>query len=93
MRIDLQFGNTQSVDAQKTSRATSSSTAASTRAEHDDAAQLSSSASSLDKLAARALSEPEVRWERVEALRSSIADGSYSVHPQAVAEAMLRDIS
>lgn len=89
MRIDLQFGNTQSVDAQKTSRATST---APTRAERDDAAQFSSSGSSRAKLAARALSEPEVRWERLEALRSSIADGSYSVHPQAIAEAMLRDI-
>ncbi|MGE5111461.1 MAG: flagellar biosynthesis anti-sigma factor FlgM [Acidobacteriaceae bacterium] len=89
MRIDLQFGNTQSVDAQKTSRATSTAPICAERA---DAAQFSSSASSLSTLAARVLSEPEVRWERVEALRSSIADGSYSVHPQAVAEAMLRDI-
>ncbi|MDT8066870.1 MAG: flagellar biosynthesis anti-sigma factor FlgM [Terriglobia bacterium] len=92
MRIDLQFGNVHSIETQKTNRADSAPADRSVRRERQDEASLSSATSNISVLAARAMSEPDVRTVRVNALRASIADGSYAVQPQAIADAMLKDI-
>jgi flagellar biosynthesis anti-sigma factor FlgM len=48
---------------------------------------------SLGALQAKALSTPEVREEKVQALREAIRNGSYEIDPKQIAESMLRDAS
>ncbi len=48
---------------------------------------------SVGALQAKALSAPEVREEKVQALREAIRNGSYELDPQKIADAMLRDAS
>lgn len=92
MRIDLRFGNLDSVEAQKTARGRSTNTERSEQSERRDEAKLSSSSSSISALSARAMAEPDVRADRVNSLRAAVEDGSYSVEPHKIANAMLRDI-
>ena len=90
MRIDLRFDNVQSVEAQKTARERSVATEWSPG--RQDEAKLSSASSNIFSLSTRAMAEPEVRADRVNALRAAVEDCSYSVEPQKIADAMLRDI-
>lgn len=48
---------------------------------------------SVGALQAKALATPEVRQEKVQALRDAIRSGSYEVDPGKIADAMLRDAS
>ena len=56
-----------------------------------DQAQISFSAERINSLKAQVAALSEVRQGRVEALRSAIAQGSYQVEPQQVAQALLQD--
>jgi len=57
----------------------------------DDVAHLSSGSDSVAKLKAQLDTVPEVRQQRVEALKQAISDGTYKIWPHAVATAMLAD--
>jgi len=46
---------------------------------------------SLGALQAQALATPEVRQDKVQALRDAIRNGSYEIDPAKIADAMLRD--
>lgn len=48
---------------------------------------------SIGALQSKALSAPEVRQEKVQALRDAIRNGSYELDPKKIADAMLRDAS
>jgi negative regulator of flagellin synthesis FlgM len=54
-------------------------------------ANLHSSAELVEKLKAQVDAIPEVRWERVEALRRAMAEGIYEISPERIAEAMLAE--
>jgi flagellar biosynthesis anti-sigma factor FlgM len=47
----------------------------------------------LGALQAQAMATPEIRHDRVQALRESIRNGSYEIDPAKIADAMLRDAS
>jgi flagellar biosynthesis anti-sigma factor FlgM len=49
------------------------------------------SAELVEKLKAQVVSSPEVRWDRVEALKRAMGEGSYEISPERIAEAMLAD--
>lgn len=55
-----------------------------------DRVDLSPAAATVQRLVAEARALPDVRHERVEALRQRIARGAYQVSPEQVAERMLR---
>ena len=57
-----------------------------------DPRQDSSSVSAAGQAVTAALQLPEVRQDRVAALQQQIAAGSYQVDPQAVADAILRQV-
>jgi len=57
----------------------------------DDVAQLSSGSDAVAKLKMQLDTVPEVRQQRVEALKQAIGDGTYRISPHAVATAMLAD--
>ena len=79
---------TSSIAAPSPVRAEGQSSAAASAHPGQDSSSLSSAA----RAAAQALALPEVRQDRVSALQSQIANGSYHIAPQEVADAMLRSL-
>ena len=57
----------------------------------EDVAHLSSGSDAVLRLKVQLDTVPDIRQERVEALRQAINDGTYQISPQAVATAMLAD--
>lgn len=54
-----------------------------------DRATLSSEGSTVPELVLKALKVPEVRQEKVNALRAAVSSGTYSVDPAKIAEAII----
>jgi negative regulator of flagellin synthesis FlgM len=75
------------------SAAKNSSIAQPSGAEQKDEANFSSSSQRVSQLAIQAANAPEVRQERVEALRQRVQSGEYKVDARRVAEAMFSDLS
>lgn len=61
--------------------------------QNDDAASLSLNHTNIQSLEAQALSAPAIRQDKVDALRQAIANGTYKVAPEQVADAMIQDSS
>jgi len=57
----------------------------------EDRATLSAGKANVETLATQVLNSPEIRQDKVEALRQAITSGQYKVDPGAIAEAMIRD--
>jgi len=57
-----------------------------------DTAQLSTDQARVQALAVQASALPEIRQDKVDALRRVVRDGSYRVSPEQTAEAMLSEI-
>ena len=58
----------------------------------EDVAHLSSGSDAVQKLKAQLDAVPEVRQDRVDALRQAISDGTYKISPQGIAAAMLAEL-
>jgi flagellar biosynthesis anti-sigma factor FlgM len=89
MRIDLNAGAQATAEADPADvqgGAGSSSSVSSTLAE--DQAQLSGSHAQVETLAAEVERMPEVRQERVQALRQAVQSGQYDASPEKVAGAV-----
>jgi negative regulator of flagellin synthesis FlgM len=88
MRIDLNAGATISgSQAEKTSSHVAPQSASKT-----DQTHLSESDASVGKLETTALNSPEVRAEKVQALRSQLQSGTYQVSSAQVAGSMLEQL-
>ena len=93
MRIDLnpsampELGR--SAEAVSAANAADLTKAAAPNAE--DVAHLSSGSDAVQKLKTQLDAVPDVRQQRVDALRQAISDGTYKISPHAVAAAMLAD--
>ncbi len=57
----------------------------------DDVAHLSSGSDAVAKLKVQLDTVPEIRQQRVDALKQAITNGTYNVSPHGVATAMLAD--
>jgi len=60
-------------------------------APEEDKATLSTDKATVDALASQALSSPEIRQDKVEALRQSIKSGQYQLDPGAIADAITQE--
>lgn len=91
MRIDPRFGPQQAAENERTNSSPSGSAAAnSTRLQiGQDQALLSGAHLQVQALAAEASQLPEVREERVAALRQAIQSGLYDMHPEKIAGALM----
>jgi negative regulator of flagellin synthesis FlgM len=88
MRIDLNAGATSSgAQAEKTA-----SHVAPASADQTDQKRLSESDASVGKLETAALNSPEVRAEKVQALKSQLQAGTYQVSPAQVAGSILEQL-
>ena len=88
MRIDLNqlsLGNVEREENGKKVAAKSSSAVS-----PEDKATLSSDTLDLPSLEAQVLASPEVRADRVEALRQAIQNGEYAIEPDKIAQAILQ---
>ena len=90
MRVDLNYGPQAIPEGSRPSAQdkAAASNAAASSALGEDQAQLSGAHVQVQDLAAQASHLPEVRQERVQALREAIQSGRYEVHPEKVAEAL-----
>lgn len=91
MRIDLQYGPQQVPESGRRSAQSSSAAAASSSKIEagEDQTQISGARVQVEALAAQASQLPEVREERVEALRNAVESGHYQAEPEKIAGAML----
>jgi len=87
MRIGLNTPDPQGISAQKPANSAAASDASKMPTEKSEVSL--HDATSLSALATRALQTPEVRQDRVDSLRQSIASGQYRLDAKASAEAML----
>jgi negative regulator of flagellin synthesis FlgM len=87
MRID----SNQPVSGQAISERSGRASKNSDESGSSDGATFSAGSASVSGLAAQALAAPEVRQDRVEALREAIRNGSYQVDPAKIADAMLNE--
>lgn len=93
MKVDLNGLTGSTLDGIKSPQRTPSETAptASTDpAVGEDAATLSVDGARVNSLVAKALDAPDIRQDKVEALRQAIQNGEYKVDPAQIAEAMIR---
>lgn len=58
----------------------------------EDSAQLAFSREAIATLKAQLAQMPEIRQERVAALRQAVANGTYQITPQQVAHAMFQEL-
>ena len=94
MRIELNSGTQPATESSRSSTPGSASTASpsASSAAGEDQAQLSGAHLQVQALAAQAAQLPELRQERVQALRLAIQGGSYDPGAEQVAGAMLTEI-
>jgi len=91
MRIDLNYGPQQIPDSSRASAASTATGAgpAVGSAAGEDQAQLSGAHVQVAALAAQASHLPEIREERVQALRQAIQSGHYQASPEKTARALV----
>lgn len=89
MKIDLNNASGSLGPAEWAAKgAASSSTDASTDASQDRAT-ISTQSSALQDLAGQALNTPEIRQDKVSTLRDAVSNGTYSLDPSKIADAMI----
>lgn len=94
MKVDLNGLTGPALDNIKSPQRSPSETAPSATAESsvaEDAATLSVDATRVNSLVAKALDAPQIRQDKVEALRQAVESGKYTVDPAQIAEAMIRE--
>lgn len=91
MRIDLHYGPQPAPEAKGRSAQNASPAASSLMPVEsgEDQAQLSGAQTQVAALAAQASQLPEVRQERVQALREVVHRGEYRVDPEKIADAIM----
>jgi negative regulator of flagellin synthesis FlgM len=87
MRIDLTNISFHGVEREDKTRKTGSKAPSTPNVE--DKASLSVDSLSVSALEAQAMNAPEIRQDKVEALRQSIQNGEYKVEPEKIARAIL----
>jgi flagellar biosynthesis anti-sigma factor FlgM len=92
MRIDPNIRTPEAADAARPAKSNSKSASRTAGGEGLDQAQLSHDQAHLHALEAKVNGLPEVRGEKVEALRQVVRDGSYEVTPEQTAEAMFAEL-
>lgn len=95
MRIDPNYGPSAAPESQRNSgqNPPAATTASASSALGEDQAQLSGAHSQVQALATLASQLPEVRQERVQALRQAVKSGQYEASAGQVAGALLAHLS
>lgn len=92
MRVDFNAGNAVPENTAQTSSPARPQSAAAADSANGTNTRFSSGEAGVSTLAAAALHEPEVRADKIEALRQQIASGNYHVSPQQIAGSILEQL-
>ncbi|MBZ5706017.1 MAG: flagellar biosynthesis anti-sigma factor FlgM [Acidobacteriia bacterium] len=92
MRIDPNIRTPEAADAARPAKSNTRAANQTAGGEGLDKAQLSLDQAHLQALEAKVNGLPEVRGEKVEALRQVIREGNYEVTPEQTAEAMFAEL-
>lgn len=96
MRIDLQTKATELSQSNRASEAKDANASkvreSVAQAPGDDQATLSLASGRMQAMRETVIAQPEVRSQKVEALRQAVRDGRYQVEPQQVAESMFAEM-
>ncbi|MFZ0287159.1 MAG: flagellar biosynthesis anti-sigma factor FlgM [Terriglobales bacterium] len=93
MKVDLNGLTGSTLDGVKSAPRTSAEKAPAASTEvtvGEEAATLSVGSASVGSLVAKVLDVPDIREDKVEALRQAVQSGEYKVDPAQIAEAMIR---
>ncbi|HEY1462904.1 MAG TPA: flagellar biosynthesis anti-sigma factor FlgM [Terriglobales bacterium] len=91
MRIDSNLPLQRGTETEKSNKSSVTDKFRSSRA--DESTELGGDSVTLSSLASKALESPEVRQDKVDSLRSAIQNGSYSVDPDQIADAMISNFN
>lgn len=89
MKIDLNNASGSLIPADWAAKGAASRSADASNEASGDRTTISTQGSAVQDLAAKALDTPEIRQEKVNALRESVNNGTYSLDPSKIAEAMI----
>lgn len=91
MRIDLTQTSANQIanDPTNPNPVTATETSPSDLAATEDRTTLSSAPQSLSELVSTAMSSPDVRQDKIDALTQSIASGKYELDPEKIASSMI----
>jgi len=92
MKVDLNASNLSGIISSQGSPSPSPAVSGTTLPESpgEDKATLSGDSANVQNLTTKALELPEVRQDKVEALRAAIKNGDYKIEPSKIAEAMIQ---
>jgi negative regulator of flagellin synthesis FlgM len=92
MKVELNNANLDRITHSQDNRASAATSANSLQElDGDDTATLSTDSATVGSLTSQALASPEIRQDKVGALRQAIQSGSYKVDADSVANAMIQD--
>ena len=91
MKIDLNTSSLDSVNLTPANNNPTTSATHSVETSDQDTATLSTDSTGMGALTDLALASPEIRQDKVEALRLAIQNGEYKVETDKIADAMMRE--
>ncbi|HXZ43115.1 MAG TPA: flagellar biosynthesis anti-sigma factor FlgM [Terriglobales bacterium] len=93
MKVDLNASNLSGIISSQGSQSANPAVSDSSPSEPlgEDKATLSGDSTNAQNLTTKALEIPEVRQDKVEALRAAIKNGDYKIEPSKIAEAMIQE--
>lgn len=91
MKIDLQSSAVNLLHSDWSGRQVSQSGGTSAPSANEDRVTLASTQANVEALTAQAMNSPQVRQDKVDALRQAVSNGSYKVDPHKIAGAILAE--
>ena len=91
MKIDINAPLTGQVPTERAAKQVSTSSPTTFQSKTDDRTTLNSGKTSVQTLTSQALQTPEIRQDKVSAIRESIKSGSYDLDPNKIASAIIAD--
>ena len=91
MKIDLGAPALSQASVERSNTKAATGNVAANSSASEDRTTFSSTSTSVKSLVSQALSSPEVRQDKVDALRQSISSGEYKLDPQKIAGAIISE--
>lgn len=91
MKIEIGAASTSQLDVERSARQVSSSNIGSSQGVAKDYTTLQSDSATVQSLVQQALSLPDVRQDKVDAVRQSVNSGQFQIDPQKIASAMIAE--
>jgi negative regulator of flagellin synthesis FlgM len=91
MKVDLSNGISNQSPVELNNRPATTSQSAAAPVETQDRTTLSTSSSAVSSLVSQAMASPQVRQDKVDALKQQVASGNYNIDPSKIAKGILSE--